>query len=43
MLLVAIFVVGYLAIVLEHSLRLNKSAAALLTGVACWTAYSCFG
>ncbi len=39
MLLVAIFTVGYLAIVLEHSLGVNKSAAALLTGVLCWTAY----
>jgi Na+/H+ antiporter NhaD/arsenite permease-like protein len=38
-LLVAIFVLGYLAIVLEHLLKLNKSAAALLTGVLCWTAY----
>lgn len=37
--LVAIFVVGYTAIVLEHVLRLNKSAAALVTGVGCWTAY----
>jgi Na+/H+ antiporter NhaD/arsenite permease-like protein len=39
LLLVAIFVLGYLAIVLEHTLRLNKAAAALLTGVLCWTAY----
>jgi Na+/H+ antiporter NhaD/arsenite permease-like protein len=38
-LLVAIFVLGYLAIVMEQTLRLNKSAAALLTGVLCWTAY----
>jgi Na+/H+ antiporter NhaD/arsenite permease-like protein len=38
-LLIAIFVLGYLAIVFEHQLRLNKSAAALLTGVLCWTAY----
>jgi Na+/H+ antiporter NhaD/arsenite permease-like protein len=38
-LLVALFVVGYLAIVFEHPLKLNKAAAALLTGVTCWTAY----
>jgi Na+/H+ antiporter NhaD/arsenite permease-like protein len=38
-LLVAIFVVGYLAIVFEHQLGLNKSASALLTGVLCWTVY----
>lgn len=39
MLLVAIFIVGYLAIVFEHSLKLNKAASALLMGVLCWTAY----
>jgi len=38
-LLVALFVVGYLAIVFEHPLKLNKAASALVTGVACWTAY----
>ncbi len=39
MLLVVLFVVGYLAIVFEHALGINKAASALLTGVACWTAY----
>jgi len=39
MLILAIFVLGYLAIVFENQLRLNKTAAALLTGVLCWTAY----
>lgn len=39
MLLVVLFVVGYLAIVFEHPLKLNKAASALVTGVACWTAY----
>ncbi|HWO24082.1 MAG TPA: SLC13 family permease [Kofleriaceae bacterium] len=39
MLLVAIFVVGYLAIVFEHPLSVNKAASALLAGVLCWTAY----
>jgi Na+/H+ antiporter NhaD/arsenite permease-like protein len=38
-LLVALFVAGYLAIVFEHPLKLNKAASALVTGVACWTAY----
>ncbi len=38
-LIIAIFVLGYLAIVFEHALKLNKSATALLTGVLCWTAY----
>jgi Na+/H+ antiporter NhaD/arsenite permease-like protein len=39
MLIIAIFVLGYLAIVFETTLKLNKSASALLTGVLCWTAY----
>ena len=39
MLLVALFVAGYLAIVFEHPLKLNKAASALVTGVACWTGY----
>ena len=34
-----IFVLGYLAIVLEHNIHINKTASALLTGVLCWTAY----
>jgi Na+/H+ antiporter NhaD/arsenite permease-like protein len=39
LLLVAFFAIGYVLIVLEHTLRLNKTATALLTGVACWTVY----
>ncbi|CAN5905972.1 sodium:proton antiporter NhaD [soil metagenome] len=39
MLLIAIFTAGYLAIVFEHALGVNKAATALLTGVACWTAH----
>lgn len=38
-LIVGLFAAGYLAIVFEHALVVNKSASALLTGVACWTAY----
>ena len=34
-----IFVAGYTAIALEHSIRLNKAATALMTGVLCWTVY----
>jgi Na+/H+ antiporter NhaD/arsenite permease-like protein len=36
-LLIAIFIIGYAAIVFEHPLRLNKSASALAAGVLCWT------
>jgi Na+/H+ antiporter NhaD/arsenite permease-like protein len=38
-LIVSIFVLGYLAITLEHSLKINKAASALLTGVLCWLVY----
>lgn len=38
-LMIAIFVIGYLCIALEHPLKINKSAFALLTGVLIWTCY----
>lgn len=38
-LLIVIFVVGYAAIAFEHNLKINKTASALLTGVALWTVY----
>ena len=41
-LIIAIFVLGYAAIALEHPLKINKAASALLTGVLCWTAYVLF-
>src|ERR1035437_10391828 len=34
-----IFILGYLAIAFENSLRLNKAASALITGVFCWLIY----
>lgn len=37
--IVIVFVLGYLAIALEHPLKLNKAASALITGVLCWTIY----
>jgi Na+/H+ antiporter NhaD/arsenite permease-like protein len=33
------FIIGYLGITLEHSIRINKAASALFTGVLCWTIY----
>ncbi len=39
-LMVAVFVAGYLAIALEHFIKLNKAASAILTGVICWIIYS---
>ncbi|MBV6439760.1 MAG: sodium:proton antiporter [Haliscomenobacteraceae bacterium CHB4] len=38
-LIVIIFLLGYTAITLEHSLKINKAAFALVTGVLCWTLY----
>ncbi|MFN3851566.1 MAG: sodium:proton antiporter NhaD [Spirosomataceae bacterium] len=38
-LIVITFVVGYLLIALEHPIKINKTATALLTGVLCWTLY----
>ena len=39
MLVNIVFIVGYLVIVLEHPLRINKTATALITGVLCWVVY----
>ncbi len=41
-LIISIFIVGYLAIAFEHPIKINKTASALLTGVLCWTAYVVF-
>jgi NhaD family Na+/H+ antiporter len=37
--IIIVFIIGYLAIALEHSIKINKAATALLTGVLCWTLY----
>ncbi|MBK7382737.1 MAG: sodium:proton antiporter NhaD [Flavobacteriales bacterium] len=39
-LIAVVFVIGYLAIALEHPLRINKAASALLTGVLVWVLLS---
>lgn len=38
-LLIIIFIVGYVAITMEHGIKLNKAASALLLGGLCWTVY----
>ena len=38
-LLSTIFILGYVIITLEHSVKINKSAIALLTGVLLWSVY----
>jgi Na+/H+ antiporter NhaD/arsenite permease-like protein len=39
-LIIILFVVGYLAIAFEHPIRINKAATALLTGVLCWSVFA---
>ncbi len=38
-LIVSIFILGYLLIALEHTVNINKAATALMTGVLCWTIF----
>ncbi|HEY5825425.1 MAG TPA: sodium:proton antiporter NhaD, partial [Cyclobacteriaceae bacterium] len=38
--IIIIFIVGYLAIALEHPIKINKTATALVTGVLCWTLFA---
>ena len=38
-LITIVFIIGYAAIALEHPLKINKTATALLTGVLCWMVY----
>lgn len=38
-LIIIVFVVGYLCIALEHPLKIDKAASALATGVLCWTIF----
>lgn len=35
-----IFLIGYLFIIFEHKIRLDKAATALITGVLCWVCYT---
>ncbi len=37
--IITVFILGYLAIAFEHTIKLNKAAVALVTGVLCWTIY----
>lgn len=37
--IIIVFVLGYLAIAMEHVTKVNKAAPALITGVLCWTIY----
>lgn len=38
-LIIVVFVLGYLAIALEHNIKIDKAASALVTGMVCWAIY----
>lgn len=38
--IIVLFVIGYGAIALEHPIKINKTATALITGVLCWTLFA---
>ncbi|MBM3433719.1 MAG: sodium:proton antiporter [Bacteroidetes bacterium] len=38
-LMIALFVIGYAAIAFEHSIKIDKAASALITGVVLWAVY----
>ena len=42
LLIIATFIIGYIAIAFEHTIKINKAASALITGVVCWTFYIVF-
>lgn len=39
-LIVIIFILGYAAIAMEHPLKINKAATALITGALCWSVFA---
>lgn len=40
---VIVFIIGYILIALEHPIKINKTATALLTGVVCWSLFALSG
>lgn len=38
--IIVVFVLGYLAIALEHNIRIDKAASALFIGMVCWAMYA---
>ena len=43
LLVISCFIIGYLAIVFEHSININKTASALVTGIICWSIVALMG
>ena len=42
MLMIVVFILGYLMIALEHKIHIDKAPTALITGMVCWALYSFF-
>lgn len=40
--IILVFIVGYIAIAMEHFLHINKAASALLMGIICWVIYALY-
>ncbi|MFT5512728.1 MAG: Na+/H+ antiporter NhaD/arsenite permease-like protein [Bacteroidia bacterium] len=38
-LIIVVFILGYIAIALEHNIKIDKAASALVTGMVCWAIY----
>ena len=38
-LMIIVFVIGYICITIEHQIKIDKAAIALITGILCWTIY----
>jgi Na+/H+ antiporter NhaD/arsenite permease-like protein len=42
LLIIILFILGYIAIAIEHSIKINKAAIALIMGVLLWSVYILF-
>lgn len=38
-LMIIVFIIGYICITIEHQIKIDKAAIALITGILCWTIY----
>jgi Na+/H+ antiporter NhaD/arsenite permease-like protein len=43
LIIIILFIIGYILIALEHPIKINKTATALVTGVVCWTIFAMSG
>lgn len=40
LIIIFVFIIGYILIALEHPIKINKTATALVTGILCWTLFA---